>query len=566
MTVIIGANFNGEILLVSDSRATVSNGTDSFASDNLQKIIAFDENHLAAYATNDLNATKTVLSEYQHYLNENKSANLTDKTKTFSEFCLATYKLYNKSFVFLLAIRQGDEWLLYEYDSPLFESKRIETISIQGSGSYIRVNLEEFYQNSISPKSSIIQKANAVVRSMMASLSGPNSSTIGGLPQALVLTKGGLKTIHSGYVNFSPEGEPDSKQILYKNGGWVQQDGAKHTQLAIISPEQIDDTNLSEQIFYNYEKTAKKEIKWYLNSFGLFLDVEIDHSKTNFGMRLGSLMVLEFPQEMDVVLYISAFGPSTEHQIEVTLVNPSSEEQILFANQFDNTKFPNEIEFIEKIKINVEKRGKHYLVCRINGAEIGRKVLYFYEPRDPENIQLAQSNMVEFLNGYADPLISPHLSLLTLSGLEPKLANNHDKIEIDDQFSQIYYNNYPVNIDFYLLAIFQANPGKYTVAFDFIDAIDQSVIISGEIENESTSITNSVPVFFKMNPAIHRKGFYFFRVYINSKLIGAMPFFADGHPEMTYELTDADAKLVDEGGLLKFVKRPVDLSDQSQKE
>lgn len=565
MTVIVGANFNGEVVLVSDSRATMSNGSDSFASDNLQKIIAFDENHLAAYATNDLNATKTVLTEYHHYINANKSVDLAEKIKVFSQFCLASHNIYKKSFVFFFVIKQDDDWLLYEHNSPLFEPKQIETISVQGSGSYIRTNLEEFYQNSIPPKTSILQKSNAIIRSMMTSLNGLNSNTVGGLPQALVLTKEGLKTVHSGYINFSPEGEPDSKQILYKNGGWIQQDGANHTQLAIISPEQIEDTVLSEQIFYNYEKTVKKEIKWYLNSFELFLDVDTGHNKTNFGMRLGSLMVFESPQEVDATLYISAFGPSTEHRIEVALVNPSSTEQLIFASGFDNTKFPNEIEFIEKVKIEVQKRGKHYLVCRVNEVEIGRKVLYFYEPRDATNIELARSNMVEFLNGYSDPLISPHLSLLTLSGAAPKLARNHDQIEIDDQFSQVYYNNYPVNIDFYLLAIFQANPGMYTVAFEFIDAIDQSVIISGEIENESTSITNSVPVFFKMNPAIHRKGFYFFRVYIDSKLIGAMPFFADGHPEMTYELTDADAKLVDEGGLLKFVKRPVDLSDQTKK-
>ncbi len=558
MTVIVGAKFSEGIVLISDSRATITHANDTFPSDNLQKIVGLDENHIVAYATNNLNCIETVLTEYQYFLKNSPSANTTEHLGKFSGFCVMTYGMYKDSFVFLMAIEEGSNWKLYQFETPDFVPTEIEDISIKGSGSFIDGVLTQYYEDSIPEKISMRRKADSLVRAMMTSLNGPNSSTIGGLPQALVLTSKGVQTVHTGYIDFSPEGEPDSKQISYKNGNWVQQDDAKGSELAVIPLNQISNSNLSKQVFYNYERVSKKEIKWYLNSFDLYRSLAVDHMKTTLGFRLGSLLVLEFPQTVEAVLYVSAFGPSTEHDIEVTLENPAKQSQVLYSDHFDNTKFPHEIEFIENCKFTVHRRGKHYLVCKINGIEIGRKVIYAYEPRSTKPIAEVQEDMTSFLNGYSDSTVKPHLSLVTLSGKDPVIAEDKSSVVIDDQFSQIYYNRYPVNVDFYLYVTIQANPGDFEISIDFINATDKSVLFSGSVMNASTSVTNTVPNVFKMSPAINSKGFYFFRIYIDGRMIGAMPFFADSYPAMTFDLTDEDGTHVKAGGILKFAKRPVE--------
>lgn len=558
MTVIVGANFSEGIVMISDSRATITHANDTFPSDNLQKIVGLDENHIVAYATNNLNSIETVLTEYQHFLKSNQSEDIAERLSKFSEFCVATYGLYKDSFVFLLAIKEGDSWRLYQLEVPDFIPTAIEGITIKGSGSFIDDVLSQYYKDSIPENISMQRKTDSLVRAMMTSLNGPGSSTIGGFPQALILTRNGVQTVHTGYIDFSPEGEPDSKQILYKNGNWVQHDGAKGSEIVIIPPNEINNSALSKQVFHNYEKAAKKEIKWYLNSFDLYRDVSIDHAMTTFGFRLGSLLALEFPQTIEAIIYISAFGPSTEHDIEVTLEDPSKQSQILYSDHFDNTKFPHELEFIENCKFTIHRRGKHYLVCSINGVEIGRKVIYVYEPRGTKSIEEVQEDMKSFLDGYSDSTVKPHLSLVTLSGKDPIIATDRSRVTIDDQFSQIYYNRYPVNVDFYLYVTIQANPGEYEISIDFINATDKSVLFSGSVTNTSTSVTNTVPNIFKMNPAINSKGFYFFRIYVNGKIIGAMPFFADSYPAMTFDLTNEDSANVKAGGLLKFVKRPIE--------
>lgn len=246
MTVIVGVKFDNDVVLISDSRATVTYDGETFPSDNLQKIIGLNDTHIATYATNDIRAIELVLTEFQHFLSENPDATLEVRLQTFTDFSLAAFSQYNQPFVILLSTKEESNWHLYQFEYPTFISEEITTLTIKGSGSYISRELERYYNNDISPITSLKGKAGSLFRSMMSSLNRPQSSSVGGLPQVLMMTNTGVQTVHTVYIEFSPEREPDSKQIIYENGHWVQKNGSNHTDLVIIPPKELCNVKLSE--------------------------------------------------------------------------------------------------------------------------------------------------------------------------------------------------------------------------------------------------------------------------------------------------------------------------------
>lgn len=557
MTVIVGAILDDSVVLVSDSRATITTQTETVSSDDLQKIVGIDKSTIVAFATNDINATNIVLKEFQ-YFNSSQQSTIAEKLNKLEGLSKAALGAYQAPFSLLVALK-SDGWELYSIAYPDFKPEKVSSVSVKGSGSFIADELERFYHLGFSPDLTTKQKSDALVRSMMELLNGPNSSSVGGLPQVLILDESGVRTVHTGYVDFSPEGEPDSKEIRYSNGHWVQRNGSNES-VILIPPDQLSNKELSRQVFHTYEKSIPKETKWYVNSFGLFKDFGTTPTETDYGFRLGSVLSLKpYPTDLGGTLYISAFGPGASHTAEVTLINPGGREQTLLEETFENTKFPHEFEFIQEVNIHFARRGKHFLVLKMNGKEVARKVIYAYEQRSQEPLPEVQERMTQFLNGYSDPAVKPSLTLFTLSRKEPALADGN--VKVTDQFVMTVSKNFPMTL---LAAIFieiQANPGEHEVKIDFIDAFDRSVIFEVAMTNNSTSLTNVLPFMFaKVSLTFPHPGFYFIRTFVDGVLLGAIPLFSDSFPASitNYEITQDSVSLLEKGEALLLAKRTPD--------
>lgn len=555
MTVVVGATLNGHKVIISDSRATIESRDGSFSSDNLQKIVGLNDSHIVGYS-GDVKTVQQLLTEYQYYLRENNE-DLDSRLAKLTEFSQTLLKMYKEAFSIILCTKDGDAWTMHQFKYPQFSPEEVIDMCVIGSGSVIAPQLTQFYNSSKPFLNDDKQNATLLVSSLMSLLSSPSVNYVGGMPQVLLLGPRGVQTLHMGYINVEPEGQPDSKQIIYEDGKWVQHDYANGSELSIVSPEMLSNGELSEKIFYNYDKPEKRVYSWYLNSFALFQTVDVSPGETKFGTRLGSLLALELPQEVECKLYISAFGPSTEHDIEISIIDKSGQETILITEHFNNVGFPNEFEFIRPLRLNITKRGKHYLVCKFNGVEVGRKVLYVYNPRSEQPIEKTMAEMTSFLNGYTDKSITaPQLSLLGLGNEESTFDGQ--KIILRNQFSVAFYKSFPFKFNAHLLVVMQANPGEHEFRFELLNSADKKIIFSGGDKTTSTSITNLVPVMAKLTLSFEKPGIYFINVYLDEKLVGAVPVMADGNPAMlTYNLPEDSKQAIARGELLLLAKRPI---------
>ena len=564
MTVVVGAIKGESVILVSDSRATARiGGVSEISDDRLQKVIGLSANLIIGYA-GDVSAVNDILRELSSYVEISHTRK--ELLSEITNLCVAKIGERLTSFSLLAATFEDGSWKLhlFEYEAA-YSAQPVETFKLIGSGSVAQGAIEQFYNTNIDGNYDDKQFVDKLVMTLSSRLSGDDVVGVGGLPQALILDSGGVRTRSTGFVEMTPEGEPRSKQIVFEGGHWLQKDLASGSEMMIITPNEMLSTDASEHIFHNYEKnqTPPSEMKWYMNSFMLCQDIKITPNSIEFIGGLTSLMVGGFPKEIEAWLYMSVFGPSTGHDMKIVLRYPSDEPKVLHEEHFENEGFPFEYENQYKLKLQITEPGDYYLECIIDDAVRASRLINVHPYQD--NLSEAaniQSN-AEVMNRYIDSeSLSPRLTLFTLSTDEPQRSNNFEKIT--GQFCSVYYRHYPLEFNAFAYLLIQGNPGVYEFRFELFDASNHEKMYEGGSRVECTSVLLKKPLLAKVTLKFNKPGYYFFVAYIDGVMQGAHVVIADTVPAtLGFGMTEEAVASLQENEYHVLAKRPIDVNAQS---
>lgn len=551
MTLVLASVFKEGTLVLSDSRASTDNGINA---DLLQKIVGINKDTIVGYAGIVL-AVNRVLSEFQAAVNQN-SLDTSSALAKLQDICTKDFGNNNQSFSLLVFIRERDTWSVHLLESSDFIPTAIETIELIGSGSTIRSQIVPFYESIVQDQENLKSKADRIIWNVSSLLASSNAQGVGGLIQALLLTSKGIQTIHTGFIDVDPEGEPESKQIIFENGKWTQHNFASGDKTVIISPDKLLQQNAHNTVFHQYETaTGKKKSKWYLNCFLTSVGVVLQPSETQFIGQLTATGVPKLPTAINFMAYISLWGPSTEHKIEIVHIDPNNKETTIYQTTFDNAGFPHEFELVEELGIKAKAAGNHYLLCRVDGQVAGTKLIFVHKV----DVTLPpQENGKNLENGHRSTpdqkLTDPELAWFFVGTERGELKPESHTIK--GQISVVYSNNFPLNWVGYANFGIRAKPGSHKFSVEMMDAANHEILskASSTLSCSSSSIVQPCEVKFDLK--FPKPGVYFVNLQIGDVLKGCIVVMADGNPpSMSYTLPEEELQKLRDSDFMFLAKR-----------
>lgn len=554
MTLVATAIFKEGTLVLSDSRASSENGI--INADVLQKIVGINKDVIVGYA-GSVAAVNRVMARFQSTI---KNKNLKQETilKKLQSMCQEDIAANNQSFSLFVFTRRNNEWATHLLAGPKFKPVLVSSIELIGSGSTIRSQIVPLYEEIVNSKEELKSKSDRIIWNVSSLLASTSAKGVGGLIQALLLTPQGVRTIHTGFIDMNPEGKPESKQIVFENGEWVQHNRATGDKAVIMPPSHLLQKPAHNNVFHQYEKaTGDKLGKWYLNCFIASVGIATNHFETSFIGPYTGVGVAKFPANIDLMTYISLWGPSTEHNMEIILVEPTTKETVLYKNSFDNTNFPEEFELIEQLKIVIRNPGNHYLQCKIDGQLAGTKLIYIHKVDDSLSSEENGKNLEESHRATADTKLKTTELAWFFAGTE-RIELKPGSHIVKGQFKVAYYSKFPFNVTGYVNFGIRDKPGKHEFNIEMTDAASHKIVSSAVsvLECSSTSIVQ--PCEVKFDFVFPMPGFYFIALKIDGVMKGCIVLMADGSPPtLTYTLPEEQTKKLENGELYLLAKRSV---------
>jgi hypothetical protein len=549
MTLVLASIFDDGKLVLSDSRASA--GTTS--EDVLQKIVGINKDIIVGYA-GGVAAVNRVLTAFQTRIVD-ENLNAPDTITVLQEESVAEFANNNEGFSLLLFTKANRAWTINRLQSSDFEPEEIEDIALIGSGSVISPQIVPFYETIKDETEPLKSKADRIIWHISSLLASSGAQGVGGMIQALLLLPDGVQTMHTGFIDMNPEGEHDSKEIKFENGRWVQYNHRDNSESVIIAPNELLQQPVHERVFHSYEKaTGGQPSKWYINSFLTAQDIKLDHHEASFTNMFNAAGAEEFPHIFEIWVYLSFWGPSTEHSLELVHVDPNGSQHSLYSGTFDNKDFPLEYEFLEKLPFNINMAGKHYLECLIDGELAGHKMIFITSATP---ILPSAANAFNSLNAHQNAvderLVGSELTYFFVGN--ERGEQEPMSMKIKGQFRVAYTTTYPLNMHGYANFGVRSSPGEHEFEVQVMNAATHEIISSSKSTLECSSTTFTKPCEVKFDLIFPQKGFYFVLVRIDSELKGCTVLMADGVPPMTYSLPEHDLDGIRNGGLHLLAKR-----------
>ena len=552
MTLVLASVFKEGTLVLSDSRASTENGINA---DILQKIVGINKDTIVGYA-GVVAAVNRVLTTFQAAIstgNPDNAAVLNELQKTSED----EFKKNGQGFSLLLFTRTNNSWSVNLLESPKFNPEPVHNIELIGSGSTIKPKIVPLYESIVDDKENLKSKADRIIWNVSSLLASSGAQGVGGLIQALLLTPQGVQTIHTGFIDVNPEGTPESKQIIYEGDHWVQRNYASGKDAVIIAPNQLLQQPVHNAVFHHYETSVgRKHSKWYLNCFLTSIGISIEPFETKFIGQLTATGVPKLPTTINFMAYLSLWGPSTEHTIEIIHIAPSNERVTIYQSTFDNTNFPHEFELVEEMSIKAKAPGNHYLQCKIDGQVAGTKLIYIHEVDEALPTQQNGKNLEDGQRSTEDKMLTnPELAWFFVGTERGELKPESHTIK--GQFSVVYINKFPLNWIGYANFGIRAKPGSYRFNIQMMDAANHEILseAASTLTCSSTSIVQPCEVKFDLT--FPKPGIYFVTLKINDVMKGCIVVMADSdHPTMSYNLPDEELKKLHSSDLMFLAKRP----------
>jgi hypothetical protein len=570
MTIVVACQFEDGAIIISDSRASyeLPNGK-LMPNDSLQKILPMGKNGIFCYA-GSVSVANKVLQQLK-LLNKNKRQyqyldSIIKKLPGLLRYVFNSSSQQEKDGSLSLIV--GGKLLSGEIkfcvlQSPNFNPSIIKDFDIIGSGSVIREYLEKEIKN-ILPLKDFKARFDSLRNCLESALPKYNVDSVGGMLQAIMICKDGIKPFFYGYIDLNPLSPPSSAQIEMENGVWTQHNQTTDEKTIIVTPGELLPKRVAEERFYDYKTPDnKKSPHWHLNYFITATDIKISTGNIEFNNPTTIVSSFNYPVLFDAMLGIGFWGTAGKENMIVSLEFDGKKQKVKDI-PFDIPIFPEDIDLQESISFVVEKPGLYIIEIKIGEIVLARRAMFFNQIlEDPrlynDEVQFAikiNEQAFDNLVGSVDSSVEGGKTELVYFFLCEKCMENQSILSVHNQFWIAYWEKYPLPLHCYLATAFRLAKGNHSIRVDLVDAATRKSSEIDSVDIESRSSCLITPIHSKTIILIPKPGYYFINIYVDNKMVTSNILIAElSKAQFSFSLFQEQENEVKNGQLLLAPKR-----------
>jgi len=572
MTMVVACQFEDGAIIISDSRASyeLPNGK-LMPNDSLQKILPIGKNGVFCYAGSVSIANKAL--QKLGLLNRNKKQyqyldSIVNKLPGLLRYAFSSSSQREKDGALSVIIGGkllSGEIKFFVLQSPHFNPNIIKDFDIIGSGSVVREYLKREIKNIQSLKD-FKARFDSLRTCLESALSKYEVDSVGGMLQAIMICKDGIKPFFYGYIDLNPLSPPSSAQIEMENGVWTQHNKTTDERTVIITPGKLLPKRATEERFYDYKAPDnKKNPHWHLNYFITSTDIETSTGSMKFHNPTTIVSSFSYPVSFDAMLGIGFWGTAGKKNLTISLEFDGKKQKIKDI-PFDIPIFPEDVDLQENISFIIEKPGLYIIEVKVGEVILARRAMFFNQIlEDPKShddevqfaIKVNEQSLDNLINS-VDPLVESGKAELVYFFLCENCLENQSILSVHNQFWIAYWEKYPLPLQCYLATAFRLAKGKHVVRVDLVDAATRksSEIDSANIESRSSCLITPIPS--KTVILVPRPGYYFINIYVDNKMVTSNILIAElSKAQFSFSLFQEQENEVKNGQLLLAPKRAI---------
>ncbi len=513
MTMVVACHFDDGAVVIADSRVTWEKPIGRVFSDTAQKIIPIAPKVALAFAGDVLLATviaNKIRAEIKKHKRSRIPSVIARHLPRAAKFCFKQYqKEYEKrtgkkccvSFI-LGGVEHNGEIALWVCESPTFVLQSIrKSFAVVGSGNVVDSYLQQKYTELIDKRLVLKNRADELLIGLESELKKHGIDSVGGLFQTILLSKEGIAPLNYGFFDVDPEIGGKSKEMKFENGKWIQKDLATGSNIQLLSPYAILQSEPGSKQFHDYDSPLgdKQKHRWHLNYFITCLKVNRDFEKTEFEGVMTQIGAYYFPREVPILASIGLWGSNGDHKIEFYLSQDN--QRLLVYNKIVNLRYmPEQQEFDFMLKLKIGKPGPVFLDCYIGEQFLGRRALYFDIVEKPivknqnEFIKFQQEverQLIEKHQKCGDPELSERLAILEYFVICEKIEAPKCQYRFTREPKAIYWKSYPLRYRATIAIGIRLPHGEHKITIDLVNVANR---IRTEIGNIVVSYVSKLTV------------------------------------------------------------------------
>lgn len=569
MTMIAACRFHDGAVMIADARATWL-GRSAVFQDSLQKLLPLGPKTVVAYA-GDVRLADKVIQRLRQRIKKMPRLSIPKKLASYiprvASYCYGKNPAREGLSLVFGGVAASGEVEIWYYDSPRFiPHKLTQGPVVRGSGQIVAKYIEDNFGRWDSTLPDLKTRADAMHMGLEAELSRKGEPTVGGLFQIVLLQADGIRPMRHHFMDFNPTAPPKAMKMEFVAGRWVQSDLSANLQIPLLHPAELMQSTPKLLRVRDYDLAAGglRTPGFHLSYFVTCVEAKRQHGDIEFTGVVSCVAGRHYPAKIPILAAVGLWGSNGDHELQFKLVEANGE-RLLHSEKIHIEYFPEYVEFIRRIPLELQKPGPSFLECWIGGQLLGRRALYFAELTEPwptdqtayaAYAKKLDNRLPELQRACSDSALenAGDTALVYLSLCRNCIAQD-TSLRFEGEMAVLFYKTYPLKTGIFVASAFRMKPGTHSVRMELVNAATRSVTPLTTATVESTSSCIVTPIHGAVTAIIPEPGVYFVNVNIDGRLAGTAWIAAETEkPRYMYSITDSDAARVSNGELLNLVR------------
>jgi 20S proteasome alpha/beta subunit len=584
MTMVVGAQFEDGIVILSDSRATLvdpKSQKEISHHDAAQKLFPLTKHIVIGFAGSFASFVKaaaairrriskkeklqhiTVLGpKLQNILKEEfKKIRGANAAESAVEIVIAGYSKNQTPISNIWVYRSSNHFKPTEISG---------SFCVIGSGTLVSSFIKEHWEE-IKKLPDLKSRADWLIHNLESQLDKKEVSNIGGLFQVLLIKKDAVYPLHYGSFLTDPYAPGDAHEMKIDKGIWTQINRSTGETKSLLTPNLIpcDPKSAKFRDFTIQEHSRKftPHIHYLISS----ARYELQPGTIDFTPVYNMLAANVFPYEIPLLLNLGFRVPHGKHLIEIFLSDNDSPNGEKIAEK----EWQSEAPILDQdvgIQLNFTARKPcvYFFEVYINSILIGRRPILITAidphlikeglgPKSAEFFSRQETYMSHIQDQMVDVKLQQGVKAFA-AYFFPCRSSEVDKLKLrfDGIVHAFYPKHFPKNASTNVCFGFRAKPGMHRLRLDLVNATTRNRVIINETKVSCSSYLKDCRVEGELVMPFQEPGVFVLEQYVDDSLCADAILLADNYLDpFFYSLTSDAIKMIKQDGGLYLCRNSV---------
>lgn len=545
MTIVVGAKFQDGMIVLSDSRATLSFSPSTEGSthhDEAQKLFPLTKNIVIGFAGN-INSFVKIASEIRKKISKDKKLQhvsiLGSKLQKilkneFNKICRSSS--HNTDVEIMIAgysKTQKAQPKMFVFKSRCnFQPIEVsDSFHVIGSGAIVTSYIQEHWDE-IQKINTLKSRADWFINNLEIPLSEKQISTVGGLFQVLLVKEDAVYPMTYGQYSTNPYVTEDTYEMKINRGVWTQVNKSTGTTKNLVPPHNISRSQKSSKIKDFKPSDKSRNLEPHINYFVSSAQYQQELGTIDFSPVYNMLASGTYPFEIRLLLNLGFRAPTGKHIIEFYHFKNDD----LVGGKISETEWETEDPILDQdvgieFDFTVREPDVYYFEVHINKFLVARRPILFAAINPELKTKDLNLTYAELANGQHSYMLKlqDQFSDIKLQDGSYKSFTTYffpcgwaEVSEMNLKFKDIihvyYPKKFPQKTKMNVFFGFRSCPGKHRLRLDLVNATTRNRVIVNETEVTSSSFLRDTRIEGELIMSFSEAGVYLLEQYVDDSL------------------------------------------------